>query len=73
LLAGDDDEFATEVYEECVGGDRLCGDCKEQAAELMREFLARHQEKREEAAEVLADLDVELDAPRRGVPGDGHS
>ncbi|WP_313693064.1 tryptophan--tRNA ligase [Halorarum halobium] len=69
LLAGDDDEFAEAVYEECVGGERLCGDCKEQAAGLMREFLAEHQEKREEAEELLADLDVDLDvdASRRGV------
>jgi tryptophanyl-tRNA synthetase len=72
LLAGDDDEFATEVYEECVGGDRLCGGCKEQAAELMRDFLAEHQEKRAEMEEVLADLDIDLDSERRGVPGDGH-
>jgi tryptophanyl-tRNA synthetase len=36
LLAGDDDEFAKRVYDECVGGERLCGGCKEQAAELMR-------------------------------------
>lgn len=64
LLAGDDDEFAKEVYDECVGGERLCGDCKEQAAVLMREFLAEHQEKREEARELLADLDVELDPER---------
>jgi len=72
LLAGDDDEFATEVYEECVGGERLCGGCKEQAAELMREFLEEHQEKRAEMEEVLADLDIDLDSDRRGVPGDGH-
>jgi len=65
LLSGDDDEFATEVYEECVGGERLCGGCKEQAAELMAEFLEEHQEKREEAKAVLADLDVELDSDRR--------
>ncbi|MFB6228702.1 MAG: tryptophan--tRNA ligase, partial [Halobacteriales archaeon] len=39
LLAADDDEFATRVYEECAGGERLCGDCKEQAARLMEEFL----------------------------------
>ncbi|WP_435145326.1 tryptophan--tRNA ligase [Halobaculum sp. P14] len=61
LLAGDDDEFAEKVYEECANGDRLCGGCKEQAAELMEEFLAEHQEKREEAEELLADLDVDLD------------
>jgi len=64
LLAGDDDEFAEEVYSECVNGERLCGGCKEQAAELMAEFLEDHQEKREEAREVLADLDIEVDSAR---------
>ncbi|WP_254542842.1 tryptophan--tRNA ligase [Halomarina pelagica] len=65
LLAADDDEFATRVYDECVGGERLCGDCKEQAARLMREFLADHQEKRREAEELLDSLDLELESPRR--------
>jgi tryptophanyl-tRNA synthetase len=64
LLSGDDDEFATRVYEECVNGERLCGNCKEQAADLMAEFLEEHQEKREEARELLADLDVELESAR---------
>ncbi|MCU4752567.1 tryptophan--tRNA ligase [Halobacteria archaeon AArc-curdl1] len=66
LLAGDDDDFAKQVYDECVGGERLCGDCKEQAAHLMKEFLADHQEKREEVAELLEDADIELESPRRG-------
>jgi len=68
LLAGDDDDLATEVYEECVGGERLCGGCKEQAAELMAEFLEDHQEKRAEWADELDDLDIDLDvaAERRG-------
>ncbi|QCC46231.1 tryptophan--tRNA ligase [Halobellus limi] len=71
LLAGDDDEFAKEVYDECVGGERLCGGCKEQAAELMREFLEEHQEKRAEVEDLLDDLDITLESPRRGVaPGD---
>ncbi len=65
LLAGDDDEFAKQVYDECVGGDRLCGDCKEQAAQLMREFLADHQEKREEVADLLEAADIELESSRR--------
>jgi tryptophanyl-tRNA synthetase len=65
LLAADDDGFATEVYEECVGGERLCGGCKEQAAKLMREFLAEHQEKRETMRPVLAELDVPVENPRR--------
>ncbi|MFB6111286.1 MAG: tryptophan--tRNA ligase [Halobacteriaceae archaeon] len=64
LLAGDDDAFATEVYEECVTGERLCGDCKEQAAQLMEAFLEEHQERREEVAEELEALDVTLDSDR---------
>ncbi len=71
LLANDDDGLATEVYEECVGGERLCGDCKEQAAVLMKEFLKNHQEKREDAKELLAEIDIDLDSNRRG-PGGSH-
>ena len=70
LLAGDDDGLATEVYTECVTGERLCGGCKEQAATLMREFLADHQEKREEAEALLDDLDIDLDSDRRGTGGE---
>ena len=64
LLAGDDDEFATEVYDECANGDRLCGGCKEQAAELIEEFLEDHQEKREEWADKLDELDISFDSGR---------
>ncbi|MFB6168124.1 MAG: tryptophan--tRNA ligase [Haloferacaceae archaeon] len=66
LLAGDDDEFATRVYDECVGGERLCGDCKEQAAGLMREFLEDHQEKRAEAEDLLEELDLSVETDRTG-------
>ncbi|WP_302081961.1 tryptophan--tRNA ligase [Salinibaculum rarum] len=65
LLSGDDDEFAKEVYDECVGGERLCGGCKEQAAELMEEFLAEHQEKRAEWEDKLDELDIDLDSERK--------
>ena len=65
LLAQDDDDLTREVYEECVGGERLCGGCKEQAAELMRAFLDDHQEKRAEAEELLDSLDIELESSRR--------
>jgi len=65
LLAEADDEFATEVYEECVGGERLCGGCKEQAAELMEQFLEDHQEKRAEWADRLDELDIDLDSSRK--------
>ncbi|MHB9287233.1 tryptophan--tRNA ligase [Halobacteriales archaeon Cl-PHB] len=65
LLADDDDEFAKEVYDECVGGERLCGGCKEQAAVLMVEYLEDHQEKREEWEAKLEKLDFEFDSTRK--------
>jgi tryptophanyl-tRNA synthetase len=65
LLSGDDDEFAEEVYEECVGGERLCGGCKEQAAELMEAFLDDHQEKRAEWEDRLDELDIDFDSDRK--------
>jgi tryptophanyl-tRNA synthetase len=65
LLSDDDDEFAKEVYEECVGGERLCGGCKEQAAELMADFLEEHQDKREEWADKLDEVDIDLDSGRK--------
>jgi tryptophanyl-tRNA synthetase len=65
LLAEGDDEYASRVYEECVGGERLCGGCKEEAAELMETFLEEHQEAREQAREQLADLDISLSSDRR--------
>ena len=64
LLADDDDEFAKQVYDECVGGERLCGDCKEQAAGLMREFLADHAEKREEIEANLDDIPFQFESDR---------
>ena len=64
LLAAADDEFATQVYEECVGGERLCGDCKEQAARLMEKFLEEHQEKRAEWEDRLDELDIDFDSAR---------
>lgn len=65
VLAEEDDELAETVYEECVEGERLCGPCKTQAAELMREFLEEHQEKRDEWAERLDELDFEFESDRR--------
>ncbi len=65
VLAGEDDELAETVYRECVGGERLCGDCKTQAAELMREFLEEHQAKRAEWEDRLDELDIELMTDRK--------
>lgn len=55
-----DDEHAKRVYEECAGGERLCGGCKSEAADLTAEYLEKHQKRREEAREKLKESDIEL-------------
>jgi tryptophanyl-tRNA synthetase len=52
----EDDNELLEVYKDCVGGTRVCGKCKKDAAERMREFLKEHQEKREQARERLGEF-----------------
>ncbi|MFZ3385419.1 MAG: tryptophan--tRNA ligase [Candidatus Methanoperedens sp.] len=52
----EDDNELLEVYKDCVGGTRVCGNCKKFTAELMREFLKDHQEKREAAKERLGEF-----------------
>jgi tryptophanyl-tRNA synthetase len=36
----EDDEELKDIYEKCKSGDRMCGDCKNYAAQLMEAFLA---------------------------------
>ena len=49
----DDDKELLEIKLECLSGTRMCGSCKQLAAEKMHEFLKDHQEKRELAREQL--------------------
>jgi len=49
----EDDNELLEVYKDCVGGTRVCGNCKKFTAELMKDFLKDHQEKRELARDRL--------------------
>ena len=55
-----DDDHAERVYEECAAGERLCGGCKNEAADLTAEYLKDHQRKREEAREILEESEIDL-------------
>ena len=66
ILAADDDDLAETVYEECVTGARLCGECKAQAAGLMHDFLEEHQARRDEWAERIDDLEFDFVSERPG-------
>ena len=53
-----DDEHSRRVYRECVKGTRMCGECKQEAAGLVKKFLEDHHKRREtlmnDANELLA-------------------
>ncbi len=54
----EDDNELLEIRQECVSGTRMCGSCKQLAAEKMYEFLKDHQEKRELAREQLDEYKI---------------
>ncbi len=51
-----DDNHLQQVYDECVGGERLCGGCKGEAAELLLGFLKEHQEKRDQTEHLVKEI-----------------
>jgi tryptophanyl-tRNA synthetase len=54
----ENDEELLEIKQECLSGTRMCGSCKQLAAEKMYEFLRDHQEKRELAREDLDEYNI---------------
>ncbi len=59
-LVEDDKELYEEIRDTCVGGSRVCGECKKDAAERMCKFLKEHQEKREQARERLGEFGLQI-------------
>jgi tryptophanyl-tRNA synthetase len=51
-----DDERLKKIYEECRNGERLCGQCKAELTEKINSFLEKHQQKREEAKEMVEEF-----------------
>ncbi len=42
----EDDKKLEERFRKCVNGEIMCGECKKQAAQRLKEFLRKHQEKK---------------------------
>jgi len=42
-----EDDYARRVYDECYKGVRMCGECKQELADLVKKYLAEHRRKRE--------------------------
>ncbi|WGI18156.1 tryptophan--tRNA ligase [Methanonatronarchaeum sp. AMET-Sl] len=47
------DKQIEETYKNCQQGERLCGKCKKETAQHIKQFLKTHQEKRKQAKEKL--------------------
>lgn len=52
----EDDERVRNVYQTCVEGGRLCGECKIEIADIVAEYLERHQERKEGMKPLARDL-----------------
>lgn len=63
-----DDEHSQRVHDECAGGIRMCGECKQEAAGLVKGFLERHQKKR---ASLMRDAEELLEKSRRHLSSSG--
>jgi tryptophanyl-tRNA synthetase len=48
-----DDAHLQQVHDECSTGARLCGGCKGEAIGLLKQFLAEHQERRDQTAHLV--------------------
>lgn len=66
---GLDDDHVRRVYDECVGGIRMCGDCKSEAAGLVKRYLEQHRKKREAMMKDAREL---LDKSRRYLASAGN-
>lgn len=54
----ENDNELRQIESDCRGGKLLCGKCKKNAAELVRNFLKEHQEKMDEAEGKLEDYTI---------------
>ncbi|MBC7114374.1 MAG: tryptophan--tRNA ligase [Archaeoglobi archaeon] len=54
----EDDEELMRIHSECTSGERLCGECKKLASELLAIFLKEHREMREQARDLLKEYEV---------------
>ncbi len=52
----ENDEKVKQIYQECIKGERICGDCKVEIAEIVANFLKDHQMKKSRLIETSRKL-----------------
>ncbi len=66
---GLDDDHVKRVHEECAGGVRMCGECKGEAAGLVRKYLVQHRKRRES---LMKDAQELLDKSKQYLASTGN-
>ncbi|KXB07943.1 tryptophanyl-tRNA synthetase, partial [candidate division MSBL1 archaeon SCGC-AAA382N08] len=51
-----DDEELLKLREACESGEIVCGECKQKAFKLLKEFLSEHKKKREKIGEITEEI-----------------
>ena len=64
-----EDEHAKRVFDECYGGIRMCGECKSEAAGLVRKYLDQHKKRRES---LMKDAQELLEKSRKYLASIGN-
>ena len=64
-----DDDHLKRVYDECAGGIRMCGECKSEAAGLVRKYLGQHKKRREA---LMKDAQELLEKSRKYLASTGN-
>ncbi len=52
----EDDLYLKEVHDKCSEGERVCGPCKKEAAQIIYEWLTEFQERREQAKDLVKEI-----------------
>ncbi len=61
-----EDEYAKRVYDECYKGVRMCGECKQELAAIVKRYLEEHRRKRDS---LMKDAEELLKSSRKSL---GH-
>ena len=57
-----EDEYAKRVYDECHSGTRMCGECKQELASVVKRYLEAHRRRRDS---LMKDAEQLLNGSRK--------
>jgi len=52
----EDDEKVKQIYQECINGERICGNCKTEIADIVANFLDNHQKRKSRLVRISRKL-----------------